>query len=252
MITFEDAMKVYHSDTIAGLDTSMFSHADILNILLQRSEVLYDQNKPGKIIRKWTNGDTGPIDEVITRMGHDLIRRAACFIYLEFLELRPHLDKLSPKRVADIGCGYAFFDLFMAKSFGNDVVLIDIEQNEHRHFGFADEGAAYTSLTTATQMLEANGISPDRITAINPEKQDLGKVAPVDLATSFVSCGYHYPYETYMDFFKSGVTDDGAILLDLRRRKAEAGIRGLSVLGEVTQLEEAAYGSARRVLVNKG
>ncbi|WP_166418599.1 class I SAM-dependent methyltransferase, partial [Cochlodiniinecator piscidefendens] len=244
MITLEDAMKVYHSDIITGLDTSMFSDADILNILLQRSEVLNDQPKPGKIIRAWTNGDTGPIDDIIARMGHDLIKRAAAFIYLEFLELRPHLDQLSLKRVADIGCGYAFVDLFMSKTYDNDIVLIDIEENEHRHFGFEDEGAAYTSLSVARAMLEGNGIAADRITTINPNTHDLGAVEPVDLVTSFVSCGFHYPYDMYMDFYKTGVVSDGFILLDLRRRKADAGIEGLSALGSVDVIEEAAYGSA--------
>ncbi|WP_205859893.1 hypothetical protein, partial [Cochlodiniinecator piscidefendens] len=45
-------------------------------------------------------------------------------------------------------------------------------------------------------------------------------------------------------YSRLGVVSDGFILLDLRRRKADAGIEGLSALGSVDVIEEAAYGSA--------
>jgi hypothetical protein len=251
MITLDDAFAVMDDKVIASLDLSMFSEDDLLNILLQRSEVLGDLNRPGKIIRAWSNGKEGPIRDVIAQMGETIARRTAAFIYCEFLALKPTLEMLKPKRFADIGCGYAFFDLFVAKMLNSDLILIDIESNDHRHFGYEQEGAAYTNLSKASALLSMNGIDSSRVTTINPQKSDLSAVAKVDVAASFVSCGYHYPASVYADFFRDGVTEDGALILDLRRRTADRQARELEEFGEISFLTEAAAGSARRMLVRK-
>lgn len=251
MITLDDAFAVMDDDAIASLDLSVFSDDDLLNILLQRSEVLGDQRRPGRIIRAWTDGDEGPIRDTIARMGEVIARRTAAFIYCEFLALKPTLEELSPKHIADIGCGYAFFDLFAAKALDCDITLIDIETNDHRHFGYKQEGAAYTNLSRARALLTMNGLASDRVTTINPEKSDLTAAAKVDLAVSFVSCGYHYPLNTYADFFRNGVKDDGAVILDIRRRTAKNQTPELEAIGETSFITEAAAGTALRTLVRK-
>lgn len=251
MINLDDAFAVMDDKVIASLDLSMFSETDLLNILLQRSEILGDLPRPGKIIRAWSNGNEGPIRDTIAQMGETIARRTAAFIYCEFLALKPTLEELKPTRIADIGCGYAFFDLFAAQYFDCDITLIDIETNDHRHFGYEKEGAAYTNLSQATSLLVKNGIARSRVTAINPQKSDINAIEKVDLAVSFVSCGYHYPANTYAEFFRDGVKENGSLILDLRRRTAKGQSRELETYGELTFLTEAAAGSAHRMLVRK-
>ena len=150
MITFEEAMTATEAEAITGLRTDALKRDDIVNLVLQRSEVIRDQPKYNRYIRDWMGGDSTPLLELIDRMGSDVIvRRAAAFIYLEYLQLRPIFEAKAPKSIADIGCGYAMFDLFLARDYGSVVHLIDLESNDTRHFGFEEKAAAYSSLKVA-------------------------------------------------------------------------------------------------------
>lgn len=186
-------------------------------------------------------------------MGDTLIRRAASIIWLEYLEMKPALDLLPriPKSIADIGCGYAIFDLFFWRDFPGRLLLIDLEDNEVRHFGFKEKGAAYSNLEVARRFLAANGVPDGSIVCANPQKDNLEQLAPVDMAVSFISCGFHYPWQTYERFFQHQVAQDGAIILDLRQRKAASGREELKRIGAVSDLADAAYGNAARLLVQK-
>lgn len=233
----------------ADLDYSMFAADDLANIVLQRSEILFDVPRYGQIIREWESGDSRRLDDLVRDKGVELAARAVAQIGREFDAIRPVLDTLSPRSVADIGCGYAFFDLFLHRAFAADLLLIDIEQNERRHFGFRAQGAAYSNLSVARGFLVANGVPAASITTWNPDRQDSPRSQPVDLAISLLSCGFHYPAETYMDFFRTGVAPDGAIILDLRPRRFDEGCAVLSELGEVEVI--ATRDDHRRVLVRK-
>ncbi|MEM8850358.1 MAG: class I SAM-dependent methyltransferase [Pseudomonadota bacterium] len=252
MITFEQLVDAASTARIRDLEVGAFSEKDVVNLILQRSEILRDRPRSGRLIRAWVNGDEAPLRAVVDEMGEELIRRAAAIIWLEYEEIKPVLDDLAPKAVADIGCGYALFDLFLWQDHGARLLLIDLETSDERHFGFDETGAAYTSLTVAARFLADNGVAAESIACRNPEVVDLSQDAPVDLAVSFVSCGFHYPVDTYADFFASGVTPDGAVILDLRARKAAEAMALLEGMGAVSTLTEAANGTARRVLLRKG
>ncbi|NRB17848.1 MAG: class I SAM-dependent methyltransferase [Rhodobacteraceae bacterium] len=237
-------------DEIASLDTSAFSNQDILNLILQRSEIIRDQDNYNSYIKAWTRGNSAPIMEIIEKLGTDLLaKRAGAVIYLEYLELKPIFENAPPRKVADIGCGYAFFDLFLARDFGCGVVLIDLEQNSHRHFGFETEGAAYSNLDVARKFLIDNGLTDGSIFTLNPETDDLDKVTDVDFAFSFISCGFHYPWQTYQHFFETSLNKGGAVILDIRRRKSAAAQAEMTALGTVDVIGASANGSANRVML---
>lgn len=237
---------------ITTLDSSAFSERDTINLILQRSEIIQDQPRPGRYIRSWTQGDTAPLTKLIARLGtHELVKRAAAFILLEYLELKPLFDEKPPRNIADIGCGYALFNLFLAQDFGSDLVLIDLEHNEHKHFGFKREGAAYSNLDVARRFLVDNGIKDSSITTINPKEADLNDVHDLDYAFSFISCGFHYPWTAYQFLFEKVVDADGTVILDIRRGKSPAAREEMSVLGQVDILGKAGNGSADRVLLKQ-
>ena len=241
---------VQHMIDPTSLDYSMLSKGDLANIVLQRSEVLMGIKRPGDVIRQWIDGDATRLNAEVESKGAILAQRAARTIQAEFEALQPILDKLNPKKIADIGCGYAFFDLFAHARYDCDVLLIDIESNDHRHFGFEEEAAAYTSLQTARNFLQSNGVPAPRITTWNPEKDDLEEGVKPDLAVSFLSCGYHFPVDMYMPFFRFGIAPGGTVILDLRGAAFQENKRVLSKLGRV---EVIAQGKGRkRVLVRKG
>ena len=252
MITFDQAMGAMDAPQITGLETDTLDDNDVLNLILQRSEIIRDQEKYNRYIKAWTRGDDAPILDLINRMSRDtLIRRAAAFIYLEFEQLRPYFDKKAPKYVADIGCGYALFDMFLAKEYDSKLALIDLETNENRHFGFKDSGAAYSSLANTETFLKANGVKKSKLKTYNPEKDDLSGIKKLDYAFSFISCGYHYPLSTYDTFFRENVAKKGQIIVDIRSHTLADTMLEMSDLGFTRALVKAANNSADRVMIAK-
>jgi SAM-dependent methyltransferase len=244
-----DIAKEAADPAITGLDISCLDRDDLVNIILQRSEVMFDRPRSGQVIRAWGGGDMVPMEAEVDRLGGQIARRAAGVIHAEYRALAPLLRELAPKRVADIGCGYAFFDLFLAKELKSDVVLIDLESNEHRHFGFKSEGAAYSSLSRAKALLRANGVAAKQITTLNPRDITPESIAPVDLAVSFLSCGFHYPVDLYLPFLEKALAPGGAAIFDLRETTAAEQAAALSRFGTLTDLE--APHKARRILLRK-
>ncbi|MFP7674400.1 class I SAM-dependent methyltransferase [Marivita sp. S0852] len=251
MITFEQALEASQAPFIQQIDFSAFREPDMINLILQRSEIIRDLPRSGRIVKAWTEGDEKPIRAAVEQIGDELVRRAAAIIWLEYLQIKPALEKIAPRSIADIGCGYAVFDLFAWQDFPGRLLLIDIEESEERHFGFRDSGAAYTSLEVARQFLLDNGVSADDIVTVNPQQNDLSQLEQVDLAVSFISCGFHYPCETYAKFFDEGISPDGSIILDLRKRQAEREMSFLQRYGAVSTLTDCAYGTGQRVLTRK-
>ncbi|MDR0809349.1 MAG: class I SAM-dependent methyltransferase [Gemmobacter sp.] len=235
---------------ITALDFSALGKDDYLNLILQRSEIMFDRPRHGRVIRAWNAGDMAPIEAVIADLGVELARRAAGVIHAEYRALEPLLRELAPERVADIGCGYALFDLFLARGLKSELLLIDLEQNEHRHFGFSDEGAAYSSLKVARRLLEDNGVPAAAITTLNPRDRIPETAGPVDLAVSFLSCGFHYPVDLYLPFLEQAVSARGAAIFDLRATTAPEQAAKLARLGSLTDLP--APPKCRRVLLRKG
>lgn len=252
MITFDQAMGAMDAPQITDLKTDTLDDNDVLNLILQRSEIIRDQEKYNRYIKAWTQGDDTPILELINTMSRDtLIRRAAAFIYLEFEQLRHIFDKKAPDYVADIGCGYALFDMFLAKEYGSKLALIDLETNENRHFGFKDSGAAYSSLANTETFLKANGVKKSKLKTYNPEKDDLSAIKKLDYAFSFISCGYHYPLSTYDTFFRDSVAKKGRIIVDIRSHTLADTMLEMSDLGYTRALVKAANNSADRVMIAK-
>lgn len=229
----KQAIPQEHLDAVADMDVSMFSTGDVVNMILQRAQIIFDVRKGGQLIRAWTEGDEKPLLDVAEARPDLLMRRTLAAIHMEYQEMLPLLKKFGPSRIADIGCGYGFFDVFAAKDLGCHIVLIDIEETENRHFGFKKSGAAYSNLAVAKAFAVANGVAESSVTIVNPNQQDLDDLPDVDVAMSFMSCGFHYPVSTYMNFFNDGVTADGHLILDLRAPRAPAQIEELSQLGHV-------------------
>jgi len=252
VITFDQAMGAMAAPQITELDTSSLNDGDVLNLILQRSEIIRDQDNYNRYIKAWTKNNDAPILGLINSLGREtLIRRAAAFIYLEFEQLKPVFDKINPDYVADIGCGYAMFDLFLAKEYDTKLALIDLESNENRHFGFKDSGAAYSSLANTETFLKSNGVKKNKLKTYNPETDDLRKIKKLDYAFSFISCGYHYPLSTYEQFFQESVRKNGRIIVDIRARQLGNTMLEVSLWGSTRALVKAANNSADRVMITK-
>lgn len=240
--------KLVHSDIILSLDLTMFDEIDIANIVLQRSSVLYDVPFAGRIIRSWVRKDPKPLQRVVQEKGHDIVRRALAFAYLEFEKLQPKLVEFDVRSLADIGCGYAFIDLFLWRSFDCNLTLIDIESSETRGFGFASEGAGYSNLAKAQDFLLKNGVPEEKIVLINPKQDNLLGPPDIDVAISLLSCGFHYPLSTYGSYFSEKLKPGGGVIVDIRERDSGLQADDIAHIGAVLQKYSHMEGVNRTVI----
>ena len=255
LLTHDQIPDAARSPSIAAIDISALRDNDLLNLILQRSEVIADQPAPGAAIRAWTNGDSGPLLQVVDRLGGEIARRALAVVQDEFEALAPVLDPVLTstgprRRLADIGCGYAFFELFAARRYGCGLLLIDMEENERRHFGFEDAGAAYSSLAVARRFLKDNDVPAKDIRTLNPQRKDPLSLPSTHAAVSFLACGFHFPVDTYLPFFTQNVKPGGRVIVDLRARRADVQADALAALGRVETLPGPP--KARRVMLERG
>ncbi len=251
MITAEQMVAAAETDEIRALDLSALDEGDVVNLIAQRSEIIFDEDDPDGVVKHWAAGREGPARDLVQARGDELTRRAAGIIRAEYEEIREDIAAIKPKSIADIGCGYAMFDLFFWRDFPGKIILIDLEDSEDRHFGYRQDGAAYSNLAKAKTFLTDNGVTAKQITLVNPQKKALPKTK-VSLAVSFISCGFHYPVQTYEAYFRDQVTATGAIILDVRRRRVKDARPVLEALGEMRELTGAANGKAARLMVQKG
>lgn len=232
------------AQTAREIDVSMFDDLDVANIVLQRSEV----GDVGNEIRAWMDGDDAPLLAFARANRDQILADAYRIAERECGVFTPATDKIAPKRIVDIGCGYAFADLVLFRRYLCDIVLIDIEEGNSRHFGFQGEGAGYTSLDKARSFLVNNDVPDERITTLNPKTGDVSALGTFDLAFSLASCGFHYPVSTYQDLFNTQINEGGGIVLDIR--KGSGGIEAMKAFGETEVL--AKHPKYATVIARKG
>ena len=137
----------------------------------------------------------------------------------EFARILDAINVRQPLRILDIGCGLGIVDILFAERCEVDrILLVDIEENERKHHGFAEQGAAYNSLEKAQRLVRDNVAQSVAVQAVNPQKEPLNaaRFGTYNLIVSFISCGFHYPAALYLDVFDTMLESDGRLVLDLR------------------------------------
>jgi SAM-dependent methyltransferase len=134
--------------------------------------------------------------------------------------------KFMPTRarsVLDIGCGLAGLDLHIYNYLrDNDpsVYLLDRTRVEDRvWYMFKANGAFYNSLELAKLNLVRNGVPADRVHCLEaPDDGKLDDLVPsVDLVTSTISWGFHYPIGVYLASVARVMSNGGVLLVDIRK-----------------------------------
>lgn len=205
------------------MNTDYLTTADVRNLALQRTGSLlrFPVPKPfsPSYFAWYKFGSNILLNlEARTRRG-PIIRFSIDEIRGEFERIAEATKVEQPLRIMDVGCGLGIIDILFAERFQVDrILLVDIEENERKHHGFAEQGAGYNSLEK-TERLVRDNVAPDAIVqAINPQKAALTaeRFGTYNLIVSFISCGFHYPAELYLDVFDTMLDVDGRLILDLR------------------------------------
>lgn len=124
--------------------------------------------------------------------------------------------------VLDIGCGIGGIDLIIYKyvlenfNIKSNLHLID-KDGEKIQYGYKSEADTgfYNNLKTTRGFLTDNGIPDGNIFTYTPEQAVL--LPKFDLIISLISCGFHYPVNSYIGKMVSGLSPDGVMILDIRR-----------------------------------
>lgn len=132
----------------------------------------------------------------------------------EYQKMKPFLPK-ELKSVLDIGCGIGGIDYFLSRNHGSPVLhMLDYnKEDENIHFGLRPTASKYNSLESTREFLNNNGIT-------NFVLHDASKGFPTDneydLIISLLSCGYHYPVNTYLNGIIKTLSKNGALIIDIR------------------------------------
>lgn len=205
------------------VDVSALSATDVANLALQRTEVMFNTGIPrigAPSYLFWARFNSKlPLMLEARLRRQKIISGALAVITAEVAQIVARLPSEPVARLCDIGCGYAFHDVFLGRVVDlTQIHLIDIEHTDQRHHDFNRCGAGYSNLERAAALLASNaqpGKQPP-ISTLNPQRQEMDFSHCFDLIISLLSCGFHYPVDIYLEFFERCLAPGGQIILDLR------------------------------------
>ena len=137
----------------------------------------------------------------------------------DFMEISRSLvgNKTPVRNVLDIGCGIAGWQCFLPDYANPKIYLIDKSQvDDNLYYGFKAKTSFYNSMEIAKKNLLANGVPGENI-IMHEADNTIPFETNFDLVVSFISCGFHYPVETYLDEIYESLSEGGVLIIDLRK-----------------------------------
>lgn len=149
--------------------------------------------------------------------------------------------KTPPKRILDIGCGYAFESEMFQKKYQTELYLLDstidntVDIQRQTNYGPADQFSFYNTVNTLTESYDQRKMN---YTFIDSNSINLEDTLKFDVIYSFLSCGFHYPANTYKNFILDYSTKDSVIILDLRKKQLSEQLKDISIVEVVYESEK--------------
>lgn len=221
-----------------SVDFSSFTSRDVADVALQRTATLLNWPMVGRLsYALWSKNRPELLNLEARLRRNSILNGAFRDVEAEFTPLAAYLADWDVRKLVDIGCGHALIDLLFYRRFGCSIHLVDIEQTKEHHHRFHRTGAGYASLGAASAFLRANGVPPELIRTTNPQRETL-EDENCDVALSLLSCGFHYPAETYASFLDQALRPGGVFIFDMRRDTGQE--RFLEQFSSYSVLEETA------------
>lgn len=85
------------------------------------------------------------------------------------------------------------------------------------YYGYSGTGAFYNSLAVAEEFLTANTVPTTKIATYDVDTAGFPKGKVFDVILSLISWGFHYPVEVYLDEAFDALSDNGVLILDVRK-----------------------------------
>ena len=141
----------------------------------------------------------------------------------ENFELLDSYLETPPKRILDIGCGLAWESRMFNKKYGTELYLLDGDYDDNpddrelvqaRYSEDASQFAFYYKLDFL--QAELNKLNTQNYQLIDSNNINIADDIKFDLITSWVSCGFHYPVNTYRTLILKHSYADTRVVMDLR------------------------------------
>ena len=138
--------------------------------------------------------------------------------------LDTHLET-SPLKILDIGCGLAWESRYFYHKYGSELWLLDgdTKDNEDKIYGTdgsyhptADNFLFYHPLSKLDD--EFKRVNIQHYHLIDCNNINIPSDVKFDLITSWLSCGFHYPVNTYRDLILKHSHENTKVVMDLRIR----------------------------------
>jgi hypothetical protein len=154
--------------------------------------------------------------------GPRIVAEYARVMHREFKSIVDWLPE-RPQKIVGIGPGVAGLEAYIAKYLESEEIipvffLVDQSRVDDVYYGFHERAAVYNSLDIAAQLLVDNGHPIENVICVEgSSSSDVTSIREVDLITSLISWGFHYPVETYIDFAIAALSPQGRLILDVRK-----------------------------------
>ena len=124
----------------------------------------------------------------------------------------------APKRILDIGCGFAKTSELFQKKYNCEVYLLesDIDNSPGSRIGKWGSAKTFQWYLPIDRLKQAWNEQGIRYTFVDGADLQVAPDVKFDLVYSWLSCGFHYPADTYRDFIKAHTTQDSVVIMDFR------------------------------------
>jgi SAM-dependent methyltransferase len=144
---------------------------------------------------------------------------------LENFQLLDSYLKQPPQTILDIGCGLAWESRMFNQQHGSQLFLLDGDYDDNSHDPFRNQMQArycndvkdfafYYKLDFLSKELDK--LNTQNYVLIDCNNIDIDPEVKFDVITSWVSCGFHYPVETYRSLIEKHSHAQTVIVMDLR------------------------------------
>ena len=125
-----------------------------------------------------------------------------------------------PKSILDIGCGYAKESEMFQKKYGSHLYLLDGDSLENKsvqtretEYGNPEDFGFYMKSEDLKKRFRERGLNFIFVDANRPTIPDI----KFDLIYSLLSCGFHYPIETYRNLVLKHSHSKTICIFDIRK-----------------------------------
>ena len=155
-----------------------------------------------------------------------------------------------PHTILDLGCGLGRMSIYLGKQFEHEAKYILADANivsENLNYGWKPGEEYYNDLTLTAEFCRINGLK--NFKTFDILAGNLTDLQDVDLVMSFLSVGFHYPIEEYMDDLLKISTENCTMVFGIDKRRNIYDLNSFSEYFETRKIVPTEYNRKEQILI---